>query len=582
MKNKLSSALVATAMLLLTAALHADPIDSLVQSFDRRPNVETANRFLTILHQAGLAEEPVTFTSRTHPDTLRMQMWYWATEYYHAVQQYDRATDYGLRSLPLCHAGGDRTTEGNLLSVLSICYVRMGDFKNAARYAKLCNDIDMQQGDPDCISSSLNTLAGIYMSNHQPEEAEKYILQALDYAKKADNPARLAVINGMASEVYKNLHNDTLALQYATRAYEIETALGRTDKAAVRQTEMASALVGLQRAAEAKKVLLEAIPVLRETQNLHSLGIACNHMGLLLIQEHTPQEAVRYFNEALDIFTQQGDIYNEALSHRGLYQALYKSDPTQAMLHNHRYNDLRDSLYDKETGQLLSKYAALYGNEELLLENETMQRNHRRVLLYGGALVCLLALLTWIIYRMHVRRQRRHTAELMQEIDRVSRQYETMRIGRDNLPPAPSQGEGATAVDTSISPLSEEQGEVLDERDREFILRLVEVTDAAIARRECSVDAIASDLNMSTATLRRRVIDATGDTPKAVISAIQMQKACILLSQHPDMPIGDVALQCGFDEIGNFTRTFKRTFGITPSQFARDESAASGSVSTTP
>ena len=566
----------------LAAWADADKVQKQLESFEPangKTQIALANDLMKTFKEEEILDETIQFSLGTHPDTLRMQVWYWAAEYFYALQDYQQSVAYGRHALPLCK-GTDM--EADCLSILSLAYFRMSDYKRAAYFAKECYKLDEVTGDPDIMSSSLNTLAGIYIGANQPKEAEQYILKAIQLAQQVNNPARLAVINGMASEVYKNLHNDTLALQYATRAYEIETALGRTDKAAVRQTEMASALVGLQRAAEAKKVLLEAIPVLRETQNLHSLGIACNHMGLLLIQEHTPQEAVRYFNEALDIFTQQGDIYNEALSHRGLYQALYKSDPTQAMLHNHRYNDLRDSLYDKETGQLLSKYAALYGNEELLLENETMQRNHRRVLLYGGALVCLLALLTWIIYRMHVRRQRRHTAELMQEIDRVSRQYETMRIGRDNLPPAPSQGEGATAVDTSISPLSEEQGEVLDERDREFILRLVEVTDAAIARRECSVDAIASDLNMSTATLRRRVIDATGDTPKAVISAIQMQKACILLSQHPDMPIGDVALQCGFDEIGNFTRTFKRTFGITPSQFARDESAASGSVSTTP
>ena len=565
-----------TAFALLFALLaHADPIDSLIQSFDQKPNVETANKFLHILHQGGLAEEPVVFTAKTHPDTLRMQMWYWATEYYHAVQQYERATEYGLRALPLCHAGGDRTTEGDLLSVLSVCYVRLGDFKNAAIYAKQCNDIDMQQGDPDCISSSLNVLAGIYMSNHQPEEAEKYIMQALGYARKADNPARLAIINGMASEVYRNLRNDTLALMYATRAYELETALGRPDKAAVRQTEMASALVGLQRAAEAKEVLLKAIPELRKAENLHSLGIACNHMGLLLIQEHHNDEAVTYFNEALDIFTRQGDIFNEALSHRGLYQALRETAPSEAMLHNDRYNELRDSLYDKDTQELLSQYSAELGVEQLLRENEAMQHNHRRMLLFVGLGVILVIILVWAYHRVRVRRQRRRMAELTERIERITRQYETMRIGRkheDGDTEAPPHEEG---TDTAAPPLKE--------RDREFVLRLIETVSQAIAQHNCNVDAIASSLNMSTTTFRRRVLDATGDSPKAVITAIQMQKACILLTEeHPDLTIGEVASQCGFDETGNFTRAFKRYFGMTPSQFTRqkDKQEGSGKITT--
>jgi len=555
--------------LVLALPVDANPIDSLIQDFDKRYKVETANRFLDILHRGGLAEEPVTFTQQTHPDTLRMQTWYWATEYYHAVQQYDQAIAYGLRALPLCHAGGDRQTEGNLLSVLSICYVRKGDFKQAATYAKRCNEIDLAQGDPDCISSSLNTLAGIYMSSHQPEEAEKYILQALDYAAKAGNPARLAVINGMASEVYKNLKNDTLALEYGTRAYEIEKALGRKDKAAMRQTVMASALVGLQRPEEAKRVLSEAIPVLREAGDLHSLGIACNHMGLLLIQEHRSGEAVTYFNEAQQIFQQQGDIYNEALSHRGLYQALYDSQPREAMLHNMRYNELRDSLYDKDTGELLSKYAAQYGNEELLQENLEIRKSHRRIFLYGILAVAVLALGTWLLSRIRLHRQRRHTSELMQRIDRMSRQYEAMRMGHANLNDVPND-----APDHSDDDNAEEGEEpVFDEKDRDLIVRFVKAVDKSLPERNCNVEHIARTMGMSGATLRRRIQEASGDSPKTLISAIQMQKACIILTNEPDLPINEVALRCGFDETGNFTRVFKRTFGITPSQFIKQNNA---------
>ncbi|MBR1789872.1 MAG: helix-turn-helix domain-containing protein [Bacteroidaceae bacterium] len=565
---------LATACALFLALwAHANPIDSLIQSFDQKPNIGTANKFLNILHQGGLAEEPVVFTAKTHPDTLQMQMWYWATEYYHAVQQYERATAYGLRALPLCHAGEDLTTEGNLLSVLSVCYVRLGDFKNAAVYAKRCNEIDMQQGDPDCISSSLNVLAGIYMSSHQPEEAEKYIMQALSYAQKADNPARLAIINGMASEVYKNLHNDTLALMYATRAYELETALGRPDKAAVRQTEMASALVGLQRAAEAKEVLRKAIPELRKAENLHSLGIACNHMGLLLIQEHRNDEAVQYFNEALEIFTRQGDIYNEALCHRGLYQALREAAPREAMLHNDRYNELRDSLYDEDTRELLSQYSAELGVEQLLRENEAMQRNHRRALLFVGLGVVLMITTVWGYHRMRVRRQRRRMAELTERIERITRQYETMRIGRKH--------EDGETTGTAHEGDTTSAASPLKEYDRDFVLRLVGAVNQTIAQRNCNVDAIATLLNMSTTTFRRRVLEATGDSPKAVITAIQMQKACILLTERSDRSIGDVASLCGFDETGNFTRTFKRTFGMTPSQFVRQEQKKGGTTQMT-
>lgn len=548
---------------LLSAVVRADAIDSLIQSFDRSPSVETANRFLDILHRGGLVAEPVTFSRSIHPDSLKMQMWYWATEYYHAIQQYENAVEYAQQALPLCKSGGDRGIEGDLLNLLSICYVRKGDFRNAAVYAKQCNALDMKQGDPDCISSSLNTLAGIYMSSHQPKEAEKYILQALKYAQKADNPARLAVINGTASEVYKNLRNDTLALKYGLRAYEIEKQIGRPDKAAMRQTLIASALVGLQRPTEAKEVLLQAIPELRKAQNFHSLGIACNHMGLLLIQEHNETEAVSYFQEALKIFLEQGDIYNEALCRRGLYQALRDSNPQEAMQHNDRYNELRDSLYDKDTGELLSRFAAEYGNEELLLANENMQKAQRIVLGIMAIVSILAVIAVWAYIAVRNRRQQQRASHLLNRIDKVTRQYEVMRMGGTEV------GERDNTEDPETEGI---QSSVFNEEDRKFVLQFVKAVDQCIENQECNVEAIATAMCMSQATMRRRVFETTAETPKVVISAIQMQKACVLLKQSPELPINEVALRCGYGETANFSRSFKRTFGVSPSQFGKNKS----------
>ena len=35
------------------------------------------------------------------------------------------------------------------------------------------------------------------------------------------------------------------------------------------------------------------------------------------------------------------------------------------------------------------------------------------------------------------------------------------------------------------------------------------------------------------------------------------------------MPIGDIAMQCGFEDSGYFGRVFKQTFHMTPSQYRK-------------
>ena len=72
---------------------------------------------------------------------------------------------------------------------------------------------------------------------------------------------------------------------------------------------------------------------------------------------------------------------------------------------------------------------------------------------------------------------------------------------------------------------------------------------------------------MSRSTFRRRMLAASGSTPKAYITAIQMRRASNLLKRHPDMLITEVSAQCGFEDTSSFNRAFKRAFGVSPSQF---------------
>ena len=96
------------------------------------------------------------------------------------AQQYDEAQKLALEALAQCKDSAD---VADCTSLLALIHVRQGQFGEAVKYAKRCNAIDLESGDPDNIASSLNTLAGIYMSMRQPEEAEKYILKAISYAQ---------------------------------------------------------------------------------------------------------------------------------------------------------------------------------------------------------------------------------------------------------------------------------------------------------------------------------------------------------------------------------------------------------------
>ena len=540
-----------------TQAEKPSPVVSLLDDFNQSPSANKANAFFSALLKEELLEEPLAFTQQTHRDTLNQQVWYWAAEYFYDQQQYQLAEDYALKALPLCEKGNNVGIHGDCLSLLALVQIRKGHFNEAARYAKECNKLDMQVGDPDNISSSLNTLAGIYMSMRQPKEAEQYVLKGIEYCKKAGNEKRLAILYGMASEVYHHLEKEKESLDYATRACEIEQKAGRVDKVAVRQAQRAAALINLHRYDEAKKALEEAIPEFRSDGNRHSLGIACNQMGLLLHREKNDSAAVKYLNEALAIFQEQKDLYNESQSHKALYNVLREGSPELAMQHIDRFNELRDSLYDHNTGELLSKYAAEYGNAELLQQQEEEHNAHTRDILIAVLVLLAVILGVWVFRSIERRRQQRRMETLLQKIDLLTKQNVRLKT---------HEGKELDGEDTEKKPQEEE---IIDDQDQQFLAKVIALVDEALVNKDYGVETIAEQMNMSVSTFRRKLMAVTDESPKNYITAIQMSKAATLLEKQPGLSMNEVSNRCGFDDAANFSRVFKRFYGVAPSQYSK-------------
>ena len=70
---------------------------------------------------------------------------------------------------------------------------------------------------------------------------------------------------------------------------------------------------------------------------------------------------------------------------------------------------------------------------------------------------------------------------------------------------------------------------------------------------------------------------AAGESPKAYIQAIQMERAARLLTDTPQMTVTQVARRCGFDDASTFAHTFRRVYGCSPTQY-RDEAASQAVV----
>lgn len=543
-----------------TAMAQPGAIEKTLDEYNRVQSIKTANRFFNLLDQEQFTEEKVQFPTQTPTDSVCQQVWYWAAEWFYDKQDYSQSRDYGLKALKLYHGASE--SKADCLNLLGCIYVRLGDFKNAATYAKQCLDIDMASGDHDRISSSMNTLAGIYMAGHQADEAEKLIVQAIEHAGLANNPARKAVLLGTASEIYHSLTQEDKALDYAEQAYDLELQLGRALPAAYRLDQKASALMGLKRYDEAEQALRQAIPVMREQGDMHSLAIASNHLGTCLIWQKRNDEAYPYYREACDLFVKMGDPVNEMYSRRGLCLSMWESNPDSARSELNRFNFLKDSLYTSESAEALARMNAEFGNDQLTLANKLERQARIRDRILAVVLLLLLGMTTWWFINRQRKRQRQTINKLLHEIERLKVESEAARAAIE------ARQADVAPDDTPILPIDDEGGNaatIVGVTENEFLTRVIGFVNERMEDNSFGLEEMASHFSMSVSTLRRRLQDATGVSPKSYIQAIQMQRACNLLDDG--LQIADVAMRCGFSEPGSFTRTFKRVLGITPSQY---------------
>lgn len=509
--------------------------------------LSSANDVMKFFHDQSLLDEAVVFDVNNSADEINQQVWYWSAEYYYSHQAYNRALEFALKALPLCTNDEDRA---NYLSLISLIYFRQSKYDKAAEYAKQCYKLDEKTGAPDIMSSSLNTLAGIYIGAKQPKEAEQYILKGIELATKADNPARMAVLNGMASEIYHALDNDREALKYIEEACKIEQKLGNEYKLMVRLSQKASVLIGLDDYKGTENLLKQTIPYFEKAGDKQSLAISCNKMGTVLLGEERNDEAIAYYRKAADIFVAIGDKGNEMHSRKGLYERLWSSNPDSARIELERFNALKDSLYNMASAESLARYNAEFGTDWLQHENELQKTRIRNIIIFGLLLLIVITMAVWLL--MHRRLKLRETA--LQAIINELQGNDNSNVMQESQP---SEKSGESSEPTGA--------------DGELLSRVVSIDKSRMSQESFTIEALASELCTTRGSLNRRIKAITGVTTQQYVLRIRLEHSRILLKEDNRLPISEIAFKCGIEDATSFSRAFRRTFDISPSQYRNQE-----------
>ena len=107
---------------------------------------------------------------------------------------------------------------------------------------------------------------------------------------------------------------------------------------------------------------------------------------------------------------------------------------------------------------------------------------------------------------------------------------------------------------------------VKEERDKRFMDKLDTWIVSHLSDPSLNVDELARSLGYGRSTFYRKVSDMVGMTPNAYIRKFRMDKSKDLLT-NSNLTISEIAYKTGFSSAFYFSKCFKETYGMSPSQF---------------
>lgn len=549
----LTIALIASATVLgaPTSLDAGHQVDSLLQSFEVQTGqqaLSTAEVFFDLLEKEDFTDEEIDLTVKGKPSEKKAKAmtWYWAGEWYFDLQNYSLSMEYAKKAIDLFKSLDDPSSEADCANLLSILCIRLSDYPEALKYAKQDLEIVRSMNDISRISSALNTLAGICLASRQPAEGEKYILEAIKLCEQEKDSLKLAIRYGMAAEIYHSMKREEESLDYSTRAYQIDTAKGRVDKAAIRLSQMSDAYFALGELDKAQDCLDKAMPVLKASGNLQSWAISSNLYGELLLQKGDKEAAAKRFYDALEVFVQLQDSYNESHSRLGLGNALMESDPAESARQMQIYSNLRNTLYDSEMNMGLNEMHARYENDKLLAERD---RYKMRMFILSCCIgVFLFCLPAFLIPARKRRRARLAEAE-----------------GRLDVAQSEGASSTGTADDTSGADASSDAAPSRVEDD-EFLAALEARIRESMVTGKVDFEEIASTMCISRTHLNRKIKSITGGTTSDLVLNIRISTAKELL-RSTSLPVWEIAEKCGINDPAYFSTLFKKAVGKSPGQY---------------
>lgn len=274
---------------------------------------------------------------------------------------YDKAFDYGLKSLEVREEVGDQLDVAFSLRTLGWLYYDIGFYDNAIEYHRKVLALHEEMNDEERIAYSYNSLGLIYAKKHDHTTALSFYRKSLELKLPFRNTERI-------SESMKNL-----GISYA--------AIGNYDLAVAN--------------------LLKSLELIHQTKDHYDWVEVLNELGDIYIKKEKLDSATVYLSEARVMIEGISDNKDLMLENFIITSKLYRKrgDFENALLYHARYDSIKEEIISEEKRYKLAEMRILYEAErrenevKLLQQEKENERLKQKALLVGMVLLLVIGVL---------------------------------------------------------------------------------------------------------------------------------------------------------------------------------------------
>lgn len=492
--------------------------------------------------------------------------------------KYAECVEWGPKVAERYMALGDSAAVSDVYGTMGIAYLRLGNMTSAMQAVEQGLHIDSLLGDPELLSSNFNTLAGIYLADGQLDRAKTFIQRAIDYERQTLDSANLSNRYGIASEVYARSHEGDRAVDFARRGLDIARQRGDSAKIGTRLSQLGDAYMAAARYTEAERTYLACDSLLAALiaqeggagPSLVNMAVNLKQLGNVYERQKRMPEAISYYERSTELARKLGYKMLLTQTTQALGELYAPTRSADAIKFLRESRALADTLHNHHEEEMMTGFAAQYElkDKEFTIERQAASiKAHRRALIVGGVVSFLVvAALGLYIYLLRLRRRHelmtmRYSMKLVEEATATSHTQHKETENAD----APT-ADGSSAADESTSSAQSTGGS--NAADEAFVARLAEYVEAHLSDASLSVTAIADEFCVSPRQFARRMKEVTGIDTTHYIRAARVMRARHLLTTT-DLPMQEIAYQCGFESANYFSRVFRQAVGQSPTEYRK-------------